>query len=125
MHHTLGLTTDAKVAQLSAPSCVSADDLPLPAHRLDIPPVSMSFLPPPLQVGGWVRWAHDQSSAVGSKHRTHASETKKVGLMTEKDELAWGLSGTRFAVEGLMRSFGGGELDVVSLLSMSYPCYAV
>lgn len=29
----LGLATDAKVAQFSAPSCVSADDLPLPATR--------------------------------------------------------------------------------------------
>lgn len=30
----LGLATDAKVAQFSAPSCVSADDLPLPAPGL-------------------------------------------------------------------------------------------
>lgn len=66
MHHTFGACDRCQSsATFSSFLCFSGRFTSSSTHRLDIPPVSMSF-PPSLEVafgeeGGWVRWAHDQS----------------------------------------------------------------
>lgn len=103
-HHTFGACDRCQSSAIFSSFLCFSGRFTSSSTRLAIPPVSMSFLPPRVafaeggeRLGEMGSWPVVRPSGAAPKPML---ANKKVGLMTEKVELTWGLSATRFADGG-------------------------
>lgn len=103
-HHTFGACDRCQSSAIFSSFLCFSGRFTSSSTRLAIPPVSMSFLLPRVafaeggeRLGEMGSWPVVRPSGAAPKPML---ANKKVGLMTEKVELTWGLSATRFADGG-------------------------
>lgn len=103
-HHTFGACDRCQSSAIFSSFLCFSGRFTSSSTRLAIPPVSMSFLLPRVafaeggeRLGEMGSWPVVRPSGAAPKPML---ANKKVGLMTEKVELTWGLSATRFAGGG-------------------------